>query len=244
MVVGDKFMRLIAWWKRRDYSGKELPPFSKMPLRHEKTEPNKQQYHPYLPDPAVVPATSPTPQEQSKRKPRLVWSAYQFINVTYDKESELWRERRSQYSSKAIVFHFTNELYPDGKGEPARLRAQVSWIYDNDSPGPTFSPAAWVDEQCGTVEIPVGWAKKLIIGIKSGSEGGYYWDGYSNPRMNTSNRHALDGQMVPSDGKLIIRLIGDTNEVWYEQGWKWREDIEHGSHPHVTLDFLFKSRPG
>lgn len=170
----------------------------------------------------------------AKRFPRLTWSAFQFINATYDKHDGIWHERWSQYSSKAFVLHFTNHPYEDGKGEPATLRAQLSWVYENGSLGPSFSPAAWIDEPCGTVEIPVGWSKKLIIGIKNGTAGGYYWDGYSNPRIHREDKHSLDGQTVPYSGTVLVKLIGATDEVWYEQKWKWEEDFQYGNHPRIT----------
>ena len=169
------------------------------------------------------------------RKPHLIWSAYQFVDATYEKDSGLWREQWSEHRSKALVFHFSNGLYDDGKGEPAVLTAQISWEYRTKVPGPSFSPAAWIDEPYGKVEIPVGWSKKLIIGIKSGMQGAYYWDGYSNPRITAGDQHRLDGQPVPYDGVLSIKLIGSTNEVWFEQKFDWTEDMNVGAHPFFKL---------
>ena len=91
----------------------------------------------------------------------------------------------------------------------------------------------WIDEEYGMIDIPVGWAKKLVIGIKAGSEGGYYWEGYSNPRMEGNDKHALDGQMLPDHGTMLLRLIDSTNEVLYERKFSWEEDLQHRSHPRL-----------
>jgi hypothetical protein len=175
----------------------------------------------------------PVPWAIPERKPRLVYSAFQFVNPTYDKETAFWREHtEQQQGTKAVVFHFANLPYDDGKGVPAvGVRAQVVWQYHNGSPGPSFFPAAWIDEALGLVDIPVGFSKKLIIGIKCGSADGYYWDGYSNPRIDEKDKHRLDGQMVPDRGKVLVKLIGTTGEVWFEQTWEWSEDFQNGGHP-------------
>jgi hypothetical protein len=171
-----------------------------------------------------------------ERKPRLIWTAFQFVDAIYDKESAFWREGWHEYRRKAFVIHFANLLYDDGKGVPAlKVRAQIIWQYHHGAPGPLFFPAAWIDEECGLIDIPVGFSKKLIIGMKSGSEGGYYWEGYSNPRIDGNDKHRLDGQPVPNHGTLLVKLIGATDEVWYEQKWEWEEDLQHGSHPRIRL---------
>lgn len=170
-------------------------------------------------------------QRAKPRKPRLVHAAYQFVNVIFD--SGIWREHSSQYASKAFVFHFTNEVYEDGAGEPANLRAQIAWVYENGVAGVTFSPAAWIDEEGGMVDIPVGWSKKLIIGVKTGSGIGAFWMGYSNPRIKLGDKHSLDGQALPLSGTMLIKLIGATNEVWYEQKFHYEEDLEGFAHPKV-----------
>src|SRR5262249_43302674 len=154
----------------------------------------------------------------------LVWSAFQFIDVHFDQTARIWREGYSQYARKAFVLHFENRPSENGKGAPAeKLRAQIFWTYDNGSPGPTFSPSFWIDEGCGMIDIPVGWAKKLLIGIKTGLEGGYYWEGYSNPRIKIGDKHAMDGQPVPSHGTMLLKLIDATDEVLYEQKFGWEE---------------------
>lgn len=169
-----------------------------------------------------------------ERKPQMVWSAFQFVNATYDKEAAFWRDEWSEHCGKAFVLQFTNMTYDNGRGVPALgVRAQVVWHYHNGSPGPSFSPAAWIDEALGLVDIPVGFSKKLIVGIKAGSEGGYYWEGYSNPRIDAKDRHRLDGQMIPYLGSMVVKLIGGTGEVWFEQKWEWEEDLQHGSHPRI-----------
>jgi hypothetical protein len=170
-----------------------------------------------------------------QRKPRLIYAAYQFVNATYDKEAAFWREQWSEHAPKAFVLHFANLTYDDdSKGIPALgVRASVIWQYHNGAPGPSFFPAAWIDEECGLVDIPVGFSKKLIVGIKSGSEGGYYWNGYSNPRIDANDKHNLDGQTVPYLGTMLVKLIGETGEVWFENKWEWEEDLQHGSHPRI-----------
>jgi hypothetical protein len=151
-----------------------------------------------------------------------------------DRESGIWREKWEQYSTKAFVFHFRNEVYDGGGGESAIVKAQLSWEYKHGAVGVTFSPGAWMDEPCGVVEIPVGWSKKLIIGIRNGPSGTFYWDGYSNPRIKSTDTHRLDGQPIPYDGFLTIKLIGATNEIWFEGRFRWTEDLQHQSHPSVT----------
>lgn len=170
---------------------------------------------------------------KQKRPPRLVYTTYQFVDAIMDRDSGIWRERWDTYSTKAFVFHFTNELFEGGGGEPAIVKAQLIWEYKNGIAGITFSPGAWIDEPCGTIEIPVGWAKKLIVGVRAGSPGGFYWDGYSNPRIHPHDTHRLDGQPVPIHGYLTIKLIGMTSEVWFEGKFEWTEDVHHNSHPGV-----------
>jgi hypothetical protein len=167
------------------------------------------------------------------RKPRLLWSVFQFPTVKWD-DSGIWREQWSEPRQKAFVLHFANLPYDDDKkGVPANgVRAQILWQYKNGAPGPVFFPAAWVDEPCGKVDIPVSWSKKLLIGIKSGTTSGYYWNGYSNPRIEPTDQHCLDGQMVPNDGTLSIKLVGDSGEVWYEGKWEWVEDLQY-AHPQI-----------
>src|SRR5271170_8092885 len=50
---------------------------------------------------------------------------------------------------------------------------------------------------------------------------------YSNSRIDAKDRHRLDGQMVPNLGNMVVKLIGATGEVWFEQKWEWEEDLQH-----------------
>ena len=171
---------------------------------------------------------------QPERKPRVACSAHQFTDITSDNGT--WREQWGQHRYKAKVLHVTNLEYEDGKGTPANdLRAQIVWEYVNGSPGPAFRPAAWIDEELGIVNIPVGCSKKLILGVKHESHVplGAYWDGYSNPRISAGDKHSLDGQCLPSHGTFVVKLIGGTGEVWHEEKWEWEEDVAHGAHPTV-----------
>jgi hypothetical protein len=169
------------------------------------------------------------------RKPRLEVTGLQFINVLYDQERGIWREKWGERCSKAYVIHFANFPYDDGKGITAsHLRAQLIWQYANGFQGPSFFPAAWADEEQGMIEMPVGYARKLIIGIRAGTSEAYYWDGYSNPRVNEKDRHAMDSQPLPSHGTLFLKLIGRPDEVWYDQKWKWEENFQYNNHPTLT----------
>jgi hypothetical protein len=164
---------------------------------------------------------APVPQT---KKPNLMWSALQFTDVTYDKNAGIWREQASQYTTKACVLHYTNFTFEDKTGVPAtNIRAQIFWDYSHDSIGPTFSPALWLDEEYGHVDIPVGFSRKLIIGIKSQE----WWNGYSNPRMKAGDKHHVENQTLPLSGTLTVKLIGETDEILLEKKYKWAGDIQN-----------------
>jgi hypothetical protein len=39
-----------------------------------------------------------------------------------------------------------------------------------------------------------------------------------------ADTHRLDGQPIPYDGFLTIKLIGATNEIWFEGKFSWIEE--------------------
>ncbi len=178
-----------------------------------------------------------------ERRPNIELKAVQFPNVIYDRDAGVWHDRLEDRATdyKACVLIFQNNTYSDGKGVDAiDLRAQITWVYDNDSPGPFFSPAAWLDEEYGQInKFPVGWTKKLLIGIR-GSE---YWDGYDNRRMDASEGRQTHGEMVPFDGTMTVKLIDHTGQSLYEAKWKWEENIN--THwPHLRGPFPVDAKIG
>jgi hypothetical protein len=158
-------------------------------------------------------------QPQLNRKPAISMCSRQTPLVSLD--DGVWRETwDSQAASRALLFHFRNDLHDDNKGTPATgIRAQVYWEYDNGAPGPQLLPACWVDEKCGCVDIPVGVAKRLLIGVRS-ADG--LWYGWANSRMTADEemqtRVCAD---LPSEGRMHIRLIGNSEDVWCALDYEW-----------------------
>jgi hypothetical protein len=153
--------------------------------------------------------------------------------VICDSRTGIWHDRYepNAHIYKACVLIIQNDTYQDGKGVAAvDVRAQISWKYDNDSPGPIFAPAAWLDEECGKIDIPVGWTKKLLIGIKCSN----YWDGYDNRRIEISQGRQSRSEMVPSDGVFTVKLIDSTDEVLLEKKFNWTPDIQY-NRPRMRL---------
>ncbi len=69
----------------------------------------------------------------------------------------------------------------------------------------------------------MGFAKKLIVGIKSQDS----WSGYSNPRMKSGDEHHLESQILPFSGTMLVKLIGETGEVLLENKFKWIRSIDY-----------------
>jgi hypothetical protein len=158
--------------------------------------------------------------QQEKRKPNLCWGAAQYPIIRLESDG-VWRENwDEQKGLRCLLFHFSNNLYPDNSGTPAEnVRAQVWWEYDNGVAGAQLLPACWVEEKCGAVDIPVGVAKRLLIGTRS-VDG--CWYGWANSRISLNGepqtRQCSD---LPSAGKMHIRLIGESNEVWCGLDFEW-----------------------
>jgi hypothetical protein len=171
----------------------------------------------------------PEPQLQTKPNFSL---GYGFSQVVSDPVSEVWTERFGAYStpSTACVLQITNSPHPDGWGTDANeVRAQIDWTYDTGFPGPSFSPAMWVNEPCGKVDIPVGWRKTLLIGIKST----HYWYGADNRRINVAEQPQSHSEIVPRAGTMLVKIISDRGEVLFKAKLGWSEDL-YTFHPTVT----------
>jgi hypothetical protein len=154
----------------------------------------------------------------------LGWS---FPALAFDANHGVWSEYSDIHAQiyKACVISVTNNLHEtSGKGMKAtQLRAQVLWTYSHDARGPLFSPAPWVGEELGQIELPVGLTKKIIVAVRAGS--GEYWYGYSNSRLEPNQRIQMDSDMVPADGTMVVKLIDSNDELLTETKWSWEEDV-------------------
>jgi hypothetical protein len=89
--------------------------------------------------------------------------------------------------------------------------------------GPKFSPAAWIGEELGQIELPVGVLKRLLIATRSFD--GQYWSGYGNTRLEPEHRIQSHSDMVPFLGTMVIKLIDSNDELIAEAKWSWEEDM-------------------
>lgn len=167
----------------------------------------------------------PAPQ----RKPKLEFSGHGFRQVVFDEEKNIWTEQwRQGPSFKAFVLAFTNYPHADGKGTDANgLRAHIQWTYDTGVIGPNFSPATWLDEAYGRVDIPVGWCKRLLLGIRVVND----WNGYENSRIDAAEAPKSHSDSLPFLGTMVIQLIGNPGEVWFEAKFEWSENFAY--HPSI-----------
>jgi hypothetical protein len=159
------------------------------------------------------------------RKPRLWLSGFGTKQVTRDPVTMMWTENGEMdaHFFQAKVLGFTNSPYDeDGHGFDANgIRAQIHWEYDTGVAGPQFSPVMWVDEPCGKVDIPVGWCKWLIVGVKIVD----LWSGYDNRRIAVDEQPKSISQYLPVNGKMLLKIIADTGAVLHEAVWSWEEDL-------------------
>ena len=163
--------------------------------------------------------------EKPQPKPNIDW-AWSFPNLFYDAKHGMWAEYddvRTQIV-KACAVHITNNLDDSlGRGtEAKRLRAQAVWTYSHDAVGPRFTPVAWIGEELGQVELPVGLTKRILVATRDLS--GAHWDGWSNSRLEKGQRIQLKSDMVPFSGTLVIKLIDSNDELLAETKWEWDED--------------------
>jgi hypothetical protein len=157
----------------------------------------------------------------SQRKPNLSMCAHQYPRVKRDADG-IWRECWDNEANPiAFLLSFRNDPYPDNTGEPAlAVRAHVWWEYNNGIPGTDLSPACWIDEECGAVDIPVGVSKRLLIATRFTDQ---LWYGWMNPKTvpgGQSQTRACSN--LPTSGKMHLRLIGCTDEVWCEMHFDWK----------------------
>jgi hypothetical protein len=145
--------------------------------------------------------------------------------AAYDSQSGIWTEHLKLDSrpSTAFLLHITNsELGIDANG----IRAQIEWTFDTGVSGPSFCPAMWLNEPYGKVDLPIGWRRTLLVGIKTYM--GYDvcgWMGYDNRRINASEQPNSHSEVVPTDGTMLVKVIGDTGDVLFEAKLDWRTDL-------------------
>jgi len=145
--------------------------------------------------------------------------------VAYDPNSGVWTEhlKTDSHPSTAFLLHITNT--PPGAGVSG-VRAQIEWTYDTGIPGPSFCPAMWLNEPYGKVDLPVGWRRTLLVGIKTAL--GYEacgWTGYDNRRIDVSEQPNSHSEIVPQRGTLLVRVINDSGEVLFESRLEWKVDL-------------------
>jgi hypothetical protein len=175
-----------------------------------------------------VPRSQPLPSElkATPPKPIIEWGL-SFPAVTYDANDGVWTEYSDIHTPiyKACVISVTNHLDDtSGKGTKAtQLRAQIFWTYSHDTQGPRLSPAPWLGEELGQIELPVGVTKKVLVAVRSAT--GEYWHGYSNSRLEVSQRIQMASDMVPWAGTMILKLIDGSDELLAKTKWSWEEDV-------------------
>ena len=61
----------------------------------------------------------------------------------------------------------------------------------------------------------MGITKKVLVAVRSST--GEYWDGYSNSRLDSTQRIQISSDMVPYAGIMIIKLIDSSDELLAER---------------------------
>ena len=171
------------------------------------------------------------------KPPRLKCDGYGFRDAAIDHDAGVIREHHAskRLPCKAVVLVVENSVDESGKGISVKnVRAQIIWTYDSGTIGPSFSPAAWLDEECGFVDIPLGWTKFIIIGTTWSGGDWSAWYGYANHRMGKREASQLKSQTLPVAGTVTIRIIGGTDEVWYEKKFEWENSFDSRV-PKLTL---------
>lgn len=184
--------------------------------------------------PAVAQSEALSVPEMSK--PNIMMIGYQYLWLKTD-GNHIWRAtwRDSGEGQKALLFTFVNNPDTGGQGADAySVRAQVSFEWDTEYPGPTFSPVPWLDEEFSFVEMPLGVEKKLVIGTGAGPQQG--WIGYKSSRINpgwTKSVNPLESNPIPDHGKMRVRLIASIrgkSEVIWVACFSWKIDF-NPNHP-------------
>jgi hypothetical protein len=172
----------------------------------------------------IIPSKEPEPPLP---KPNIDWFTWGFPAVAYDAERGLWTDYGDVHAQiyKACAIYVTNNLDDaTARGtHAARLRAQISWAYAHEAIGPRFSPAPWIGEELGQIELPVGVTKRILIAVRDTT--GQYWTGCSNSRLELSQGIQMHSDMVPFDGTMIIKLIDSSDELLAKAKWSWEEDV-------------------
>lgn len=180
--------------------------------------------------------TKESPTAQSHRDPRLTINGYRYPDVVLDHGTGIWREAiaSDRYMSKGLVFLVQNDPHDDGTCVPANgLRAQLIWTFNTGVRGPSLSPAPWLYESLGIINIPAGTSASLLGGTKCQN----YWNGWANPRTSESVLPNSRSETLPTSGLLFVRLSGE-NKVLFEAYLKWELDLIY-NHPHlqqITID--------
>ena len=181
-------------------------------------------------------ARSETLPRLQASKPNIMMIGYQYLWLRTD-ENHIWREtwRDSGDGQKALLFTFINNPESNGKGVDAfGVRAQVTFEYDTEAPGPNFSPVPWLDEELSFVDMPLGVEKKLVMGTGAGPQKG--WFGYKNNRINagwTKTANPLESNPIPDRGKMRVRIIASIDgksEVIWVACFSWKIDF-NPNHP-------------
>jgi hypothetical protein len=169
-------------------------------------------------------------------KPNIMMIAHQYLWLKTD-ENHIWREtwRDSGEGQKALLFTFLNNPDSNGKGlDEFSVRAQVTFEWDTELPGPNFSPVPWLGEELSFVDIPLGVEKKLVIGTGAGPQQG--WFGYKSNRINTGwakPANPLESNLIPDRGKMRVRIIASIDgksEVIWMACFSWKIDF-NPNHP-------------
>jgi hypothetical protein len=226
VVIGmlDPDPRITGRGQRKLRSANIVTDFFPSDLMQEVEELNREftRHHEHVPEPSKTTAGT-------TRKPNLKLEQTRYPEMRLD-HSGAWMEDWTGHTPRGFVIIVRNDTYEgEDNGTPAMgLRAQIWWEYNNGVGGPNLSPAPWVGEECGIVDIPVGFSKELILGIK-GSDG--MWMGWTNPKIHPGGAPcAKANDMLPDYGIMHVRLIGNTNEVWFSADVKWEWDNPRNPH--------------
>lgn len=140
--------------------------------------------------PGIPVLSAPQPRKEPEPplpKPTIDWFTWGFPAVAYDAERGLWTDYDDVHTKiyKACAIYVTNNLDDaTARGtHAARLRAQISWTYAHEAIGPRFSPAPWIGEELGQIELPVGVTKRILIAVRDTTW--QFWTGYSNFTIGT-----------------------------------------------------------
>ncbi len=178
-------------------------------------------------------ASAALEKRAERRKPQL--SVVQScIKTCYDKDHDILTERCAAGGpGNTFIFTVTN---PAPSVDVCELRAEIAWNGIGKFGQPHFCPAAWVDEKCGMVDIPVGYSKKLVLASWSGVkvDEGIHFYGYSNCRVNADDKNRLCSELIPIMGSFVLKLIGDGGTMlWESREIPWKQSPNTGFWPWI-----------